>query len=81
VYLKELQEENPQLKRSLSNHTIPPELIEGNCDDDYLLFLKKRADSIFQIIQANVTNSIKDIRSEFYHEARVALEHEKINIF
>lgn len=81
IYLKDLHEQNPQLKQSLRNHVIPVELLEGMYDEDYCFFLEERADTIFQIIQANITDISEDIRLEFYQETRISQGNEKICVF
>jgi hypothetical protein len=81
IYLKDLHKQNPQMKQSLQNHVIPVELLEGMYDEDYLFFLEERAETIFQIIQANITNISEDIRLEFYQEPRISLGNEKICVF
>lgn len=81
IYLKDLHKKNPQLKRSLQNHVIPVELLEGKYDKDYLIFLRKRAETIFQIIQTNITNISDGICLEFYQEPRISQSNEKICVF
>lgn len=60
-YLKELKKDNPNLSQSLDNHLIPPELIEGKYDINYMGFLKKRAEDIFKVIKENVISPIEEI--------------------
>ncbi|MCX8000097.1 MAG: hypothetical protein N3A69_14275, partial [Leptospiraceae bacterium] len=53
-YLSEIKQKNPSLEKSLETHLLPPELIRGDYDNQYELFLKYRANEIFKIIQKTI---------------------------
>ncbi|MCM3115456.1 DUF262 domain-containing protein [Neobacillus sp. MER 74] len=59
---------NPLIKETLRNHLIPEELIDGDYDDVYLLFLEDRAKQIFELIKANITDLQGKMLDMFYQE-------------
>lgn len=80
-YLNELRKKNSQLARSLKNHFIPIELIEGLYDDDYLFFLEERAEVIFELINTNLISKSEEIKTGFYQEPKILQSKEKIKVF
>ncbi|MDM8553704.1 DUF262 domain-containing protein [Desulfococcaceae bacterium HSG7] len=80
-YLNELRKKNPKLKKSLKNHFIPVELIEGMYDDDYLFFLEERAEAIFKLIDMTLISKSEEIKIEFYQEPKILQTKKKVKIF
>ncbi|MBB5322929.1 hypothetical protein HNQ34_000006 [Anoxybacillus tepidamans] len=65
-YLKELMKINPNIVESLKNHLIPIEIIDGVYDDFYIVFLEKRAESIFKLIEKYIIAKEQKIVDLFY---------------
>jgi hypothetical protein len=72
---------NSNLRDSLENHLIPPELIDGMYDDDYSAFLETRGKAIYQLIELNITGKSEEIRTEFYQEPEITEAKNKIKVF
>jgi hypothetical protein len=80
-YLNNLRKMNSNLRDSLENHLIPPELIDGMYDDDYSAFLETRGKAIYQLIELNITGKSEEIRTEFYQEPEITEAKNKIKVF
>jgi len=81
-YLSELKQANPKLENSLEKHLIPSpsDFIKGLYDTDYIDFLKERGESIFQLIETNVTNLSESMRKAFFQKPAI-VQNEKIKVF
>lgn len=69
-YLVDIKEINPDIEVSLTNHLIPKELITGEYDKEFLIFLELRASSIFEIINKTLIANKERIRDDFYEEIK-----------
>lgn len=69
-YLNEIQKLNSDIEISLTNHLIPKELLSGEYDKEFLIFLELRATSIFEIIDKLLIKNKDKIREEFYEEVK-----------
>jgi len=80
-YMNELLQKNPNLRNSLQNHLITPDLLDGYYDDDYLIFVQERAKVIYQLLQYNISQKSDEIRTQFYQESKVFMDFDRIKIF
>lgn len=79
-YINQIARINPDIKKSLKSHLIPEKLITGKYDNNYLGFLKDRAENIFGIIKENILD-IKDlIILDYFEDFRISQE-EIIRVF
>ena len=69
-YLTGIKELNPQIEKSLENHLIPKELLNGEYDKEFGFFLESRANSIFDIINKRLIQAKDAIREDFYEEIK-----------
>ena len=69
-YLNEIKIINPEIGKSLENHLIPKEVLNGEYDKEFNIFVELRANSIFEIIKKNVIEPKDKIRDEFYEEIK-----------
>lgn len=67
-YLLKIRDFNPEIEKSLKNHLIPIELLNGEYDKEFMFFLELRANSIFEIIKELVIDKKSKIQEEFYEE-------------
>lgn len=68
-YLNEIMsKENPELIRSLENHLIPPELIDGLYDEFFVDFIEERANLIYELIEERIIAKKDKIKKEYYKE-------------
>ncbi|KRF55015.1 DUF262 domain-containing protein [Priestia megaterium] len=65
-YLIEIKVKNEEIEKSLENHLIPTELIEGLYDDFYYDFVEARAKQIYKIIENEVVLKEEKILNNFY---------------
>jgi len=79
-YLKLLKKNNTNLEKSLKNHLIPTEIIDGVYDNSCQDFYEKRAKDLFEIIEKVVINKQNEILSLFYKEQEIS-ESGHIRIF
>jgi hypothetical protein len=79
-YLNLIKKTNSEIEKSLDNHLITPELLNGDYDKEFVFFLELRANSIFDIIKNKVIDPKENIRSEFYEEIKFE-ETANINVF
>ena len=69
-YLDKIMNINPEIEKSLENHLIPKEILNGEYDKEFNFFLELRANSIFEIIKRNVIEPKEKIKGEFYEEIK-----------
>ncbi len=67
-YLTEIKTKNPSIEKSLDNHLIPKELLNGEYDKEFIFFLELRANEIFELIKNHIINPKDKIREDFYEE-------------
>jgi len=70
-YLPELEESNPEIRRSLAQHLVPEETIEGLYDELYTIFLEDRARKMFELVKKYVIDEREQIISDFYTEQQI----------
>jgi len=66
TYLKELKIFNPDLEKSLTNHFIDFNLINGNFDLEYESFIQTRAKNIFNIISELIIQQEAVIKTDYF---------------
>jgi hypothetical protein len=64
VYLRKIQEQNPELSKALASHLIPEDTANGTYDDVYELFLEDRSKAIMTAIEQHVISERADILKE-----------------
>lgn len=69
-YLSNIRNVNPELEKSLENHLIPTEILNGDYDKEFIFFLELRAEYIFKIIEKNVIEPKDKFKEEFYEEIK-----------
>ncbi|MEP6951647.1 MAG: DUF262 domain-containing protein [Ginsengibacter sp.] len=79
-YLKAISNINPDIGKSLENHLITKELLNGEYDKEYSFFLELRAGAMFEIIKKRLIEPRDTIREEFYEEIKFE-EAANINVF
>ena len=70
AYLTEIKKQNPEIEKSLENHLITTELLNGEYDKEFNFFLELRANAIFNIIQKRIIEPKDKIKEEFYEEIK-----------
>ncbi len=70
AYLAEIKLVNPEIEKSLENHLITKELLNGEYDKEFNFFLELRANSIFELIKNHVIDPKEEIKEEFYEETK-----------
>lgn len=66
-YLLEIKKgKNSDLKKSLSNHFIPSDLIDGVYDDFFIGFIENRASKIYELIENEAISKEKYVIDNFY---------------
>lgn len=65
-YLKELLEDNGNLRSALEAHLIPPELLDGHYDDCYEIFLDDRGKKVMSIINGEILSLRSELESEMF---------------
>lgn len=79
-YLNQIKLLNPEIEKSLENHLITKELLNGEYDKEFGFFLELRANSIFEIIKKRLIEPRDLIREEFYEEVKYE-EAANINVY
>ncbi len=69
-YLTQIKETNPEIEKSLENHLITNELLNGEYDKEFNFFLELRANSIFELIKNHIIDTKEKIKEEFYEEIK-----------
>lgn len=69
-YLNQIKEKNPEIERSLENHLITKELLDGEFDKEYNFFLELRANSIFELVKKHIIEPKEKIKEQFYEEIK-----------
>ena len=69
-YLNQIKVGNPELEKSLENHLISKELLNGEFDNEFNFFLELRATSIFGLVNKHVIQPKERIKEEFYEELK-----------
>lgn len=70
AYLAAIKIKNPQIEKSLDNHLITNELLNGEYDKEFNFFLELRANSIFELVKKHVIEPREKIKDEFYEEIK-----------
>lgn len=79
-YLDEIKVVNPEIEKSLENHLITKELLNGEYDKEFNFFLELRANLIFEIVKNHIIEPKEKIKEEFYEEIKFE-ESANIEIF
>jgi hypothetical protein len=69
-YLSEIKVVNPEIEKSLENHLITKELLNGEYDKEFNFFLEFRANSIFELVKNHLIEPKDKIKEEFYEEIK-----------
>lgn len=69
-YLAQIKIENPQIEKSLENHLITKDLLNGEFDKEFNFFLELRANAIFDIIKRSIIEPKEQIKADFYEEIK-----------
>ncbi len=69
-YLSEIKVKNPHIEKSLANHLINNELLNGDYDKEFMFFLELRATAIFELINLHVIGPKDKIREEYFEELK-----------
>jgi hypothetical protein len=69
-YLNQIKISNSQIEKSLENHLITPELLNGEYDKEFNFFLELRASSIFDIVNKHIISPKDKIKDEFFEEIK-----------
>lgn len=69
-YLAEIKVENPEIEKSLENHLITKELLNGEYDKEFNFFLELRANSVFELVKKKIIEPKEKIKEEFYEEIK-----------
>lgn len=69
-YLAEIKVVNPEIEKSLENHLITKDLLNGEFDKEFNFFLELRANSIFELVKNHIIEPKEKIREEFYEEIK-----------
>ncbi len=69
-YLAEIKVVNPEIGKSLENHLITKELLNGEYDKEFNFFLELRANSIFELVKKHIIEPKEKIKEEFYEEIK-----------
>jgi len=70
AYLAEIKVANPEIEKSLENHLITKELLNGEYDKEFNFFLELRANSIFGLVKNHIIEPKEKIKEEFYEEIK-----------
>ena len=71
AYLSEIQKTNSNFGKTLDNHLIPVELLNGDFDTDYEFFLAYRSDKIWEIIKQHIIEPTQKMKDAFYEEIKI----------
>lgn len=69
-YLSAIRTKNPQIEKSLENHLIAKELLNGEYDKEFIFFLELRANSIFGLVKKHIIDPKDEIKNSFYEEIK-----------
>lgn len=69
-YLYELFSKNDKLKESLERHMIPQEIMEGEYNEFFSVFIEDRAKRIFESINEYVIKKKDEIKEKYYQERK-----------
>jgi hypothetical protein len=69
-YLTELFEQNDKLKESLKKHMIPVEIMDGDYNEFFAVFVEDRAKEIFKCLKKNITDKKDEIKKTYYKEKK-----------
>ena len=69
-YLAQIIAVNPEIEKSLENHLITKELLNGEYDKEFNFFLELRANSIFELVKNRIIEPKEKIKEEFYEEIK-----------
>src|SRR6218665_808131 len=69
-YLNIIKEDNLQIEKSLENHLIPKELLNGEYDKEFSFFLERRASLIFGLVKKHIIEVKEKFKEEFYEEIK-----------
>ena len=70
AYLAGIKIANPEIEKSLENHLITKELLNGEYDKEFNFFLELRANSIFELVKNHIIEPKEKIKEEFYEEIK-----------
>ena len=79
-YMNELYSENDRLKESLEKHMIPIEIMDGNYNEFFSVFIQNRAKKIFECIKKNIIDKIDRIKDMHYQDKKKSIGN-NIDIF
>lgn len=79
-YLKKLLNSNDKLKESLKVHMIPVEIIDGDYNEFFSVFIEDRAKNIFKYIKEYIIDKQDQIKEIHYKEKKKAIGN-NIDIF
>lgn len=63
-YLNEMKAINPNIELTLDNHLITKDLLNGDYDNHFEMFLELRTEEIMGLVQKYVIDSINDVRPD-----------------
>jgi hypothetical protein len=69
-YLSKIQEDNPNIEKSLENHLITRELLNGEYDKEFNFFLELRVNSIFELVKKHIIEPKESVKEAFYEEIK-----------
>lgn len=69
-YISKIKEVNAKIEKSLENHLIPIELVNGQFDKEFNFFMELRANSMFELVKKHAIEPKEKIREEFYEEPK-----------
>lgn len=69
-YLNEMKLLNPNIEQTLDNHLITRDLLNGDYDKNFEIFLEFRTEEIMGLVQKYVIAPINAIRNTFYEDIR-----------
>lgn len=72
-YLKQLYSENDKLKESLIKHMIPTEIMDGDYNEFFSVFIEDRAKKIFECIDKYVIKKKDEIKEQHYQERKKSI--------
>ncbi|WP_059172294.1 DUF262 domain-containing protein [Bacillus sp. FJAT-27445] len=70
-YMSEIKDSNYNFEKTLIEHLVPVEIIEGLYDEFYYEFIDERAKSIFNLIKNNVIDKEKSIIEQYYQQPKI----------
>lgn len=70
IYMSEIKKSNDKLDKTLVEHLVPTEIIDGLYDEFYYEFIDERAKSIFNLIKINLIDKEKSIIDKYYQQPK-----------